>query len=96
MGLIASVLALFPTGDLEGRNVAIHQPEKLAAMEGLFESQEGAELILIGQPDMVPPCGPPTPTGCGSKSVNDYCMLPPSRQVYWGTGVELPPEVPVR
>jgi cytochrome bd ubiquinol oxidase subunit I len=53
MGLIASVLALFPTGDLEGRNVAIHQPEKLAAMEGLFESQEGAELILIGQPDMV-------------------------------------------
>lgn len=52
VGLIASVLVLFPTGDAQGKNVALHQPVTLAAMEGLFETKEGAELILIGQPDM--------------------------------------------
>lgn len=51
-GLIASVLAAFPTGDKQGQNVARYQPVTLAAMEGLFETKEGAELILIGQPDM--------------------------------------------
>ncbi|MDZ7267619.1 MAG: cytochrome ubiquinol oxidase subunit I [candidate division KSB1 bacterium] len=51
-GLVASVLVAFPTGDGQGRNVAIHQPVTLAAMEGLFATREGAELILIGQPDM--------------------------------------------
>lgn len=52
VGLIATVLVAFPTGDMQGKNVAIHQPVTLAAMEGLFETKEGAELILIGQPDM--------------------------------------------
>lgn len=51
-GLIASFLAAFPTGDKQGQNVARHQPVTLAAMEGLFETKQGAELILIGQPDM--------------------------------------------
>jgi len=51
-GLIATVLVAFPTGDGQGKNVAIYQPVTLAAMEGLFETKEGAELILIGQPDM--------------------------------------------
>jgi cytochrome d ubiquinol oxidase subunit I len=51
-GLIASVLVAFPTGDSQGKNIAKHQPVTLAAMEGLFETKEGAELILIGQPDM--------------------------------------------
>ncbi len=51
-GLIASVLVAFPTGDMQGKNVAKHQPVTLAAMEGLFETKAGAELILIGQPDM--------------------------------------------
>ncbi len=51
-GVIASVLAAFPTGDSQGKNVAKYQPVTLAAMEGLFETKEGAELILIGQPDM--------------------------------------------
>lgn len=50
-GLVASILLLFPTGDMQGKNVAHHQPVTLAAMEGLFETKEGAELILIGQPD---------------------------------------------
>lgn len=51
-GLIASILALFPTGDGQGRNIAKYQPVTLAAMEGLFETKEGAELVIIGQPDM--------------------------------------------
>ncbi len=50
-GVISSVLVA-SSGDGEGKNVATHQPLKLAAMEGLFETKEGAELILIGQPDM--------------------------------------------
>ncbi len=51
-GLLASLLALFPTGDKQGQNVAKYQPATLAAMEGLFETKEGAELIIIGQPDV--------------------------------------------
>ena len=51
-GLIAAILAAFPTGDGQGKNIAFNQPVTLAAMEGLFESKEGAHLTLIGQPDM--------------------------------------------
>ena len=40
-GLIFSVLQLFPTGDGQGRMVALHQPVTLAAMEALFVSQAG-------------------------------------------------------
>jgi cytochrome d ubiquinol oxidase subunit I len=50
-GLIFSVVSLFPTGSLHGENVARFQPEKMAAMEGVFESQEGAPLAIIGMPD---------------------------------------------
>ena len=50
--LIATTLQLFPTGDGQGRMVAFHQPVTLAAMEALFESQPGAPLVLIGQPDV--------------------------------------------
>jgi len=51
IGLIASAFQLFPSGDLEGRQVAEFQPTKLAAMEGLFETQTGAGIVIIGQPD---------------------------------------------
>ncbi|HJT88118.1 MAG TPA: cytochrome ubiquinol oxidase subunit I [Bryobacteraceae bacterium] len=51
-GLIACALMLFPTGDGQGRNIAWHQPVTLAAMEGLFHTQDGAPLVLIGQPDL--------------------------------------------
>jgi cytochrome d ubiquinol oxidase subunit I len=51
-GLIASCLMLFPTGDRQGRMVAERQPATLAAMEGLFESKPGAELAIIGQPNV--------------------------------------------
>ncbi len=50
--LISSVLQVFPTGDGQGRMVALDQPLTLAAMEALFESQPGAPVVLIGQPDM--------------------------------------------
>src|SRR5581483_446412 len=50
--LISSILQLFPTGDRQGKMISEHQPVTLAAMEALFQSQPGAPLVLIGQPDM--------------------------------------------
>ena len=51
-GVVFSVLQLFPTGDQQGRLVTYNQPVTLAAMESLFQSQPGAPLVIIGQPDM--------------------------------------------
>jgi cytochrome bd ubiquinol oxidase subunit I len=51
-GLIFSVLQLFPTGDGQGRMIALNQPVTLAAMEALFVSQPGAPLIILGQPNL--------------------------------------------
>ncbi|MBI2682300.1 MAG: cytochrome ubiquinol oxidase subunit I [Acidobacteriales bacterium] len=51
-GLIFTVLQVFPTGDQQGKLVAQHQPATLAAMEGLFETKQGAELVIIGQPNV--------------------------------------------
>src|SRR5262245_14504673 len=39
-------------GDQHGLNTLAHQPAKIAAMEGHFETQRGAPLILFGWPDM--------------------------------------------
>jgi cytochrome d ubiquinol oxidase subunit I len=39
-------------GDLHGLNTIEHQPAKVAAMEGHFETRAGAPLILFGWPDM--------------------------------------------
>lgn len=53
-GLISSILLAFPTGDLNAKNVAKYQPAAFAAMEGIFETEHGgAEIVLIGQPNMV-------------------------------------------
>lgn len=53
-GLISSILVAFPTGDWNAKNVAKYQPAAFAAMEGIFETEEaGAEIVLIGQPNMV-------------------------------------------
>ncbi len=49
---IASILMLFPTGDGQGKNIAKYQPATLAAMEGLFETTEGAPIAIVGQPDV--------------------------------------------
>jgi cytochrome bd ubiquinol oxidase subunit I len=51
-GLAASLLVAFPTGDLLAKNMVKYQPVSFAAMEGLFETEDGAEMVLIGQPDM--------------------------------------------
>jgi cytochrome d ubiquinol oxidase subunit I len=50
-GIAASLIVVFPTGDGNGRDVTKYQPAKLAAMEGLFKSEEGAPLAIIGMPD---------------------------------------------
>jgi cytochrome d ubiquinol oxidase subunit I len=52
VGVIACILQMFPTGDGQGKMVAEYQPVTLAAMEGLFASQEGAPVAILGQPDM--------------------------------------------
>ena len=38
-------------GDLHGLNTLEHQPAKIAAMEGHYETETGAPLILFGVPD---------------------------------------------
>ena len=38
-------------GDLHGLNTLEHQPAKVAAMEGLWETTEGAPLVLFAIPD---------------------------------------------
>ncbi|MGA7887469.1 MAG: cytochrome ubiquinol oxidase subunit I [Acidobacteriaceae bacterium] len=50
-GLIACIVQIFPTGDMAGRYLAQNQPAAIAGMEGLFHSQAGAPIVLIGQPD---------------------------------------------
>jgi cytochrome d ubiquinol oxidase subunit I len=50
-GVISCATQIFPTGDLHGRYMAEHQPAAMAAMEGLFSSQPGAPIVLMGQPD---------------------------------------------
>jgi cytochrome d ubiquinol oxidase subunit I len=52
VGALASIIQLYPTGDMQGQMVARHQPATLAAMEGLFNTERGAPLAIIGQPDM--------------------------------------------
>lgn len=46
-----AILAVFPTGDKNGDAVTAYQPAKLAAMEGLFQTTNGAPLAIIGMPD---------------------------------------------
>jgi cytochrome bd ubiquinol oxidase subunit I len=52
VGLISCVTQIFPTGDLHGKYMAENQPAAVAGMEGLFHSQKGAPIVLIGQPNM--------------------------------------------
>jgi cytochrome d ubiquinol oxidase subunit I len=52
VGLAASGVQLWPTGDAEGVQVAQLQPAKLAAMEGLFRTEQGAGIVIVGQPNV--------------------------------------------
>ena len=38
-------------GDLHGLNTFKHQPQKVAAMEGIWETQRGADMLLFAIPD---------------------------------------------
>jgi cytochrome d ubiquinol oxidase subunit I len=50
-GVLFAMLSLFPTGAFHGENITRFQPAKMATMEGLFKTQEGAPLAIIGMPD---------------------------------------------
>jgi cytochrome d ubiquinol oxidase subunit I len=52
VALAFAVLVVFPTGDRNSAAVTAAQPVKLAAMEGLFDSSNGAPLAIIGMPDV--------------------------------------------
>jgi len=51
-GALASVLLLFPTGHGSSLQVFEYQPITGAAFEGLFKTEQGAGLVIFGQPDM--------------------------------------------
>jgi cytochrome bd ubiquinol oxidase subunit I len=52
VGLIASFLVAFPTGDQQAKMVGHHQPVTLAAMEGRFKGGTMADVAVIGQPNV--------------------------------------------
>ena len=53
LGFISSVFMAFPSGDLAAKNLVKYQPVTFAAMEGIFETEEGgSEIVLIGQPNI--------------------------------------------
>ncbi|MBS3997140.1 MAG: cytochrome ubiquinol oxidase subunit I [Hydrogenophaga sp.] len=52
--LVAAALVIpvqFVAGDLHGLNTLEHQPAKVAAMEGIWTTENGAALTLFGWPD---------------------------------------------
>jgi cytochrome d ubiquinol oxidase subunit I len=49
--LLFCTLQIFPTGDAHARLLARHQPSAFAAAEGLFPTQRGAPLVIIGYPN---------------------------------------------
>lgn len=52
MAMVLTPLQIF-IGDLHGLNTLEHQPAKVAAMEGIWETEQGAPLTLFGLPDEV-------------------------------------------
>jgi cytochrome d ubiquinol oxidase subunit I len=55
VGLVASVLSAFPTGHAHARQVVRTQPEKFAAIEGLYGDYESAPLLIFGWAQTRPP-----------------------------------------
>ena len=54
-GLIVSLLEVFPFGHEHGKEVARTQPEKFAAIQGLYTSKTGAPIALFAFPTQPPP-----------------------------------------
>jgi len=50
-GAVAALLQPI-SGDLSGKQIAKHQPAKLAAAEGQFHTERGAPMRIMGRPDM--------------------------------------------
>ncbi|MCC2607957.1 cytochrome ubiquinol oxidase subunit I [Planctobacterium marinum] len=52
---VIAALMLTPTqilvGDLHGLNTFKHQPQKVAAMEGIWDTEKGADMLLFAIPD---------------------------------------------
>ena len=54
-GLLASLLTAYPTGHHHAKQVAHTQPEKFAAIEGLYTSRTRAPLVMFALPFTPPP-----------------------------------------
>jgi cytochrome bd ubiquinol oxidase subunit I len=54
-GFVASLVELFPFGHYHARQVAHTQPEKFAAIEGLYTGQSAAPMVLFAYPVTPPP-----------------------------------------
>ena len=52
LGLIFSLIQVFPTGYVQAKMVAVYQPAALAALEGQFHTSSNADMTLMGQPDV--------------------------------------------
>jgi cytochrome d ubiquinol oxidase subunit I len=55
VGLVSSLTEVFPFGHMHARQVAHTQPEKFAAIEGLYGSQSAAPMVLFAYPVTPPP-----------------------------------------
>jgi cytochrome d ubiquinol oxidase subunit I len=55
MAVISSIIVVFPFGHEHARQVARTQPEKFAAIEGLYTSQSAAPLVVFAYPTNHPP-----------------------------------------
>jgi len=83
-------------GDLHGLNTLEHQPAKVAAMEGIWETQKGAGFTIVGIPDQearetryalkIPNAASliltHDPEG-EVKGLNDFAEHPPVAPVFW-------------
>ena len=54
-GLVVSLLEVFPFGHIHGQQVAQTQPEKFAAIQGLYTSETGAPVVMFALPINPPP-----------------------------------------
>ncbi len=57
-GFVASLLVLFPTGHDSANQIAMTQPEKFAAAEGLYDKRESPGAVLFGIPNDSDPANP--------------------------------------
>ncbi len=55
VGLLFAILEAFPFGHVHAQQVARTQPEKFAAIEGVYDGRTGAALALFGFPTDRPP-----------------------------------------